>query len=120
MGVVHISFIYFSPSDPVVAFNLEPVGTKLAIIHGEPSTRISVSFYGINEKGNPPTNLSEFGPVLHCMHAYMYTSSDVFISFIFVFVFVFFFFFSFQKLLRNKLLTPFSGLPRDSLLFWPN
>ena len=44
--------------EPVIDFSLEPNGSKLAIIHGEPPTRISVSFYKINEKGTPPAKLS--------------------------------------------------------------
>lgn len=43
--------------EPVISFQLEPHGSKLAVIHGEPPTRISVSFYKINEKGNPPNKI---------------------------------------------------------------
>jgi translation initiation factor 3 subunit B len=44
----------------VIDFSLEPNGNKLAIIHGEPPTRISVRFYKINDKGMPPTILKTF------------------------------------------------------------
>lgn len=46
--------------EPVIDFSLEPNGNKLAIIHGEPPTRISVSFHKINEKGTPPTMISKW------------------------------------------------------------
>ncbi|XP_064406154.1 eukaryotic translation initiation factor 3 subunit B-like [Halichondria panicea] len=39
--------------EPVVAFALEPQGSKLAVIHGEPPLRIHTTFYQINKGGKP-------------------------------------------------------------------
>ena len=46
-------------AEPILAFSLEPKGSKFAIIHGEPPIRISASFYKINDKGAAITKLSE-------------------------------------------------------------
>ena len=46
--------------DPVIALAMEPVGSKFAIIHGEPPTRISASFYKTGDKGAPATKISGF------------------------------------------------------------
>ena len=45
--------------ETVLMFALEPTGSKFAILHGDPPTRISVSFYRL-EKGAPVTKISEF------------------------------------------------------------
>ena len=59
-------------SEPVISFQLEPHGSKLAVIHGEPPTRISVSFYKINEKGNPPNKISELFKLYTCVEQYKF------------------------------------------------
>ncbi len=61
--------------DPVIAFALEPHGNKLAIIHGEPPTRIAVTFYLINDKGNPPTIISEL--LYNTCIMYMYKDTNM-------------------------------------------
>lgn len=50
--------LFFILPDPIIDFSLEPNGNKFAIIHGVPPTRIYATFYKINEKGTPPSNLS--------------------------------------------------------------
>ena len=50
-------------SEPVYSFALEPCGSRFGVIHGEPPTRISVSFYAINDKGNKLNKISESGPI---------------------------------------------------------
>jgi translation initiation factor 3 subunit B len=44
--------------EPIIAFAWEPVGSKFAIIHGEPNT-MSTSFWGV-KKGDAPLLLSKF------------------------------------------------------------
>lgn len=55
--LVSIFILCFYPPEPVVAFALEPQGSKLAVIHGEPPLRIQTTFYQINDKGGKPTIL---------------------------------------------------------------
>jgi len=43
----------------VLAFSLEPHGSKFCAIHGELPTRISASFYSIKDKGNKLVKICE-------------------------------------------------------------
>ena len=54
-----VSFQIIFTIETVLMFALEPTGSKFAILHGDPPTRISVSFYRL-EKGAPVTKISEF------------------------------------------------------------
>ena len=56
--------------EPVVAFALEPTGSKFIVIHGEPPTRIMASFYNINDKGNKVTLLSESTSLCVCSYVH--------------------------------------------------
>lgn len=49
--------------EPIHAFAWEPIGSKFAIIHGEPSNN-SVSFYNV-KSGQAPVLLSKFNILQH-------------------------------------------------------
>ena len=51
--------------EDVHSFALEPHGSKFGVVHGDPPTRISASFYAINSKGNKLTKISEYGGRSH-------------------------------------------------------
>ena len=51
--------------ETVIAFSLEPQGSTFAVIHGEPPTRISVTFYKINDKDTKLSNIREYYYSIH-------------------------------------------------------
>ena len=62
--LIYIFLFYFvflisSFVEQILAFALEPHGSKFCVIHGEPPTRISASFYAIKDKGNKVVKIGE-------------------------------------------------------------